>query len=194
LNRQNALSTIIKSLDTDDLVIAIFGATSDQLYSLKDRAGNFYMRGGMGLASSIGLGLALAVPERRVIVLDGDASILMNLGSYATIGRESPHNLTHIVFNNESHCTVGGYPTATATNANLESIAKGSGIKHAVTIDNESELEREFNETRASKGPYVIIAKVEKDATSSRANINRLVKVKERFMSAIKREDMNIMS
>jgi len=193
LNRQTALASILKSLEADDLVIAIFGAMSDLLYNLKDRSGNFYMRGGMGLASSIGLGLALAVPARRVIVLDGDGSILMNLGSYATIGRESPHNLMHIVFDNESHCAVGGYPTATATNANLELIAKGAGIKRAITVDNEVDLERTLNEARASKGPHVIIVKVEKDASASRANVNRLVKVKDRFMGAVNREDINTM-
>ena len=193
MNRQNALASIIKSLSKEDLVIAIFGAMSDLLYSLKDRPGNFYMRGGMGLASSIGLGLALAVPERRVIVLDGDGSILMNLGSYATIGRESPHNLVHIVFDNESHGAVGGYPTSTATNTNLELVAKATSIKTATTIRNEPDLERTLNRINTRNGPHVIIAKVEKDASASRANVNRLVKVKERFLNTVKGEDMNAM-
>jgi len=191
MNRQTALSSIMKSLNKDDLVIAIFGAMSDLLYKMKDRPGNFYMRGGMGLASSIGLGLALTVPARRVIVLDGDGSILMNLGSYATIGRQVPRNLIHVVFDNESHCAVGGYPTSTATNTNLELVAKAASINNATTIRNESDLERNLNAAGTENGPHVIIAKVEKDASASRAKVNRLVKVKERFMSAVKGEDTN---
>jgi len=193
LKQLDLLAALVKRLHDDDLVIAIFGGLSDDLYNLSDRKGNFYMRGAMGLASSLGLGLALTVAEKRIIVLDGDASILMNLGSYATIGRESPPNLVHIVVDNESHGATGGYPTATAKNADLASIAKGAGIANATTVDDEEKFIRSFEQTQFKKGPHLIVAKVDRDPSPRRANIMRLVHVKERFMTITTEKNTNLL-
>src|SRR5438552_18324456 len=87
----------------------------------------------MGLASSMGLGIALSRPELQVVVFDGDGSILMNLGGLTTLARYRPGNLVHVVFDNESLLSVGGFPTATATGADLAGIAAAAGIPRTAT-------------------------------------------------------------
>ena len=100
-------------------VVTIMGAVAVELYSLGHRPNFFYLEHAMGLASSMGLGIALSQPERKVVVLDGDGSVLMNLGGLTTLARYAPGNLTHIVFDNQSLLSVGGFPTATATGSGV---------------------------------------------------------------------------
>src|ERR671931_357340 len=99
------------------------GAVAAELYSLGHRPNFFYLEHAMGLASSMGLGIALAQPDRAVVVIDGDGSLLMNLGSLTTLARYAPPNVTHLVFDNESLLSVGGFPTATSTATNTPSPA-----------------------------------------------------------------------
>src|SRR6059058_6405226 len=110
-------------------IIASLGHPTYDLFAAGDRPRNFYTWGSMGLASSIGLGLALARPDLRVFVVDGDGSLLMNLGSLATIGWTSPVNLAVVVWDNERHGTTGGQETATAHGADLEAVARALGIR-----------------------------------------------------------------
>src|SRR6266511_4023212 len=121
-------------------VVTIMGAVAAELYSLGHRPNFFYLEHAMGLASSIGLGIALAQPEREVVVVDGDGSVLMNLGGLTTMARYAPSNLTHIVFDNESLLSVGGFPTATSTGSDLAAIARGAGIRDGVTVTDVGEL------------------------------------------------------
>src|SRR5205809_2401485 len=130
MKRLDALRAIYSLLE-DRVVVTIMGAVAAELYSLGHRANFFYLEHAMGLASSIGLGIALAQPDRRVVVIDGDGSVLMNLGGLTTLARYAPPNLTHIVFDNESLLSVGGFPTATATGSDLAAIARGAGIEDA---------------------------------------------------------------
>jgi sulfopyruvate decarboxylase subunit beta len=110
------------------LVVTIMGATAQELYDLGHRESFFYLQHAMGLASSIGLGLALNRPHDRVVVLDGDGSILMNLGSLATLARYHPPNLAHIIFDNGSLLSTGGFASHTATGAtDLAAVARGAG-------------------------------------------------------------------
>src|SRR5258708_13091449 len=102
------------------------GAFAAEFYMLGHRHSFFYLEHAMGLASSMGLGIALAMPEHKVIVLDGDGSLLMNLGTLSTMARYKPGNLLHIVFDNENLLSVGGFPTATATATHLPTIANAS--------------------------------------------------------------------
>jgi sulfopyruvate decarboxylase subunit beta len=106
------------------------GAVAAELQSLGHRPNFFYLQHAMGLASSMGLGIALARPELQVIVLDGDGSLLMNLGGLTTMARYRPPNLLHVVFDNESLLSVGGFPTATATGSDLAGLAAAAGIPH----------------------------------------------------------------
>src|SRR5262245_13568326 len=116
------------------LVVTIMGAVAAELQSIGHRPNFFYLQHGMGLASSMGLGLALSLPKTRVVVFDGDGSRLMNLGRLSTIARYRPANLTHVVFDNESLLSVGGFPTATSTGTDLAGIARSAGIPHTVTV------------------------------------------------------------
>ena len=102
---------IAKNVSSNEPIIAANGFISRDLFDLYDKASNFYMIGSMGLASSIGLGVAIKNPKKRVFVFDGDGNILMNLGSLVTIGSMVPKNLVHIVFDNSSHESTGGQPT-----------------------------------------------------------------------------------
>src|SRR5579862_9773047 len=117
----------------DCLVVTIMGAVSAELQSLGHRPNFFYLQHGMGLASSIGLGLALCRPDQKVVVLDGDGSVLMNLGGFTTLARYRPANLVHVIFDNESLVSVGGFPTATSTGSDLAAIARAAGIPRAST-------------------------------------------------------------
>jgi sulfopyruvate decarboxylase subunit beta len=133
VRRSDCLEAIYDDL-ADCAVVTIMGAVAAELYSLGHRANFFYLEHAMGLASSVGLGIAIAQPDRNVVVLDGDGSILMNLGGLTTLARYAPPNLTHVIFDNESLVSVGGFPTATAAGADLAGIAAAAGIAHIDTV------------------------------------------------------------
>ena len=132
MKRIDCLRAIYDDIE-DCAVVTIMGAVAVELYSLGHRSNFFYLEHAMGLASSLGLGIALAQPERRVVVIDGDGSVLMNLGGLTTLARYAPPNLTHIVFDNESLLSVGGFPTATSTGSDIAAMARGAGIEDATT-------------------------------------------------------------
>lgn len=143
------------------LVVTIMGATAAELHSLGHRPNFFYLQHAMGLASSTGLGLALCLPQQTVIVFDGDGSLLMNLGSLSTMARYRPRNLIHIVFDNESLLSVGGFPTATGTGTDLEGIARAAGIPRAATVRNVENFKAAVNEAMRRGELTTIVAKVE---------------------------------
>jgi sulfopyruvate decarboxylase subunit beta len=149
----------------DDLrecaVVTIMGAVAAELYSLGHRANFFYLEHAMGLASSVGLGIALAQPKRRVVVIDGDGSVLMNLGGLTTLARYAPGNLTHIVFDNESLLSVGGFPTATATGSDLGAIAKGAGLQNSATYRNLDDFAAAVGSAIDSSELHFLVTKVE---------------------------------
>lgn len=120
----------------DTLVVTIMGACAQELYDLGHRENFFYLQHAMGLASSIGLGLALHLPHERVLVLDGDGSVLMNLGTLATLARYRPRNMVHIVFDNGSLLSTGGFDSHTTSGlTDLAAIARGAGIAHVAAVD-----------------------------------------------------------
>jgi sulfopyruvate decarboxylase subunit beta len=133
----------------------------------------------MGLASSMGLGIALAQPERQVIVLDGDGSILMNLGGLTTLARYRPRNLVHVVFDNESLLSVGGFPTATATGSDIAGMAAAAGVPHTCTVRTIEELTRAFDVALAAHDLTTIVAKV--DAIGPAGYVTELALLENRF-------------
>src|SRR5436190_4734487 len=137
------------------------GAAAAELYSLGHRPNFFYLEHAMGLASSVGLGIALAQPERRVVVIDGDGSVLMNLGGLTTMARYAPPNLTHVVFDNESLLSVGGFPTATSTGSDLAGIARAAGIEGARSVVTLEEFVSAAREDLAANELSCLVAKVE---------------------------------
>jgi sulfopyruvate decarboxylase subunit beta len=158
--RQDALQAIYLDLE-QHIVVTIMGAVAAELYMLGHRHNFFYLEHAMGLASSMGLGIALSLPEHKVIVIDGDGSLLMNLGTLSTMARYQPGNLLHIVFDNESLLSVGGFPTATATGTDLAGIARSSGIPSVMEAHTPASLSSSVKEALASNTLTTIISKVE---------------------------------
>ena len=158
--RIDALQTIYPELE-DRIVVTIMGAVAAELYTIGHRPNFFYLEHAMGLASSMGLGIALAMPQHKVIVIDGDGSLLMNLGTLSTMARYKPGNLLHIVFDNESLLSVGGFPTATATGTDLAGIARASGVPSVMEANTPESLSQRVREALASNTLTTIISKVE---------------------------------
>jgi sulfopyruvate decarboxylase subunit beta len=161
IKRVDALAAIYPTLVRDDVVVVtIMGAVAVELFQLGHRPNFFYLEHAMGLASSLGLGLALSLPETHIVVIDGDGSLLMNLGTLSTMARYRPTNLTHIVFDNESLLSVGGFPTATSTGTDLAGIALASGIPSVERADTIESFTTAFNNAIASPSLTTIVAKV----------------------------------
>ncbi len=160
MRRLDALAALYSRLESS-IVVTIMGALPAELHSLGHRPNFFYLEHAMGLASSMGLGIALAKPHRRVVVLDGDGSILMNLGGLTTLARYRPRNLLHIVFDNESLLSVGGFPTATATGSDLAGIAAAAGVPRTGMVRTIDELVAAYDEAVAAQDLTTIVAKVD---------------------------------
>jgi sulfopyruvate decarboxylase subunit beta len=152
MRRIDCLRAIYDEL-SDCAVVTIMGAVAAELYSLGHRPNFFYLEHAMGLASSMGLGIALAQPRRKVVVLDGDGSVLMNLGGLTTLAR--------IVFDNQSLLSVGGFPTATATGSDLAGIAAAAGIRNARTVGRLEEFTPAAVEAINAPELACVVAKVE---------------------------------
>jgi sulfopyruvate decarboxylase subunit beta len=158
--RADALQAIYPDLK-DRIVVTIMGAVAAELYMLGHRPNFFYLEHAMGLASSMGLGIALALPDQQVVVLDGDGSLLMNLGTLSTMARYQPGNLLHIVFDNESLLSVGGFPTATSTGTDLANVARASGVPSVRETHTPESLKAAVEDALASHTLTTIISKVE---------------------------------
>jgi len=159
MQRLEALKALYPRLE-NCVVVTIMGAVAAELQSIGHRPNFFYLQHAMGLASSVGLGIALARPELRVVVLDGDGSVLMNLGGLTTFGRYRPRNLVHVVFDNESLLSVGGFPTATSTGSDLAAIAAAAGVPSSLQVSSLAELESAFAAALDGEKMTTIVAKV----------------------------------
>ena len=158
--RSDALQAIYPELE-NRIVVTIMGAVAAELYTIGHRPNFFYLEHAMGLASSMGLGIALSMPQHKVVVIDGDGSLLMNLGTLSTMARYKPGNLLHIVFDNESLLSVGGFPTATATGTDLAGIARASGVPSVLEADTLESLAKSTRDALASDTLTTIVSKVE---------------------------------
>ena len=160
MTRADALRAIYPALQ-ERVVVTIMGAVAAELQAIGHRPNVFYLQHAMGLASSMGLGIALTRPELPVVVLDGDGSVLMNLGGLTTLARYRPKNLVHIVFDNESLLSVGGFPTATSTGSDLAAIAAAAGVPRTKTVRTVASLVSELDAAHAARDLTTIVAKVE---------------------------------
>ena len=176
--RLDCLSAIYHRLESC-LVVTIMGAVAAELQSLGHRPNFFYLQHGMGLASSTGLGLALCLPEQKVVIFDGDGSVLMNLGGLTTLSRYRPANLVHVIFDNESLLSVGGFPTATATGADLEAMARAAGIARTATVRTLDDFTTAFRGALAATELSSIVAKVE--PVGPKAYVTDLALLENRF-------------
>jgi sulfopyruvate decarboxylase subunit beta len=179
--RAEALQAIYPQLD-ERVVVTIMGAVAAELQAIGHRPGFFYLQHAMGLASSLGLGIALGRPELSVVVLDGDGSILMNLGGLTTLARYRPQNLIHVVFDNESLLSVGGFPTATATGSDIAAMAEAAGVPRTATVRTIPEFTAAFADASAARQLTTIVAKVE--AVGPKAFVTDLPLLENRFQFA----------
>jgi len=178
MQRLECLRNIYDQL-TECLVVTIMGAVACELQSLGHKPNFFYLQHAMGLGSSMGLGLSLCLPQQKVVVFDGDGSILMNLGGYTTMARYCPKNLVHVVFDNESLLSVGGFPTATSTGSNLEGVARASGIARTKTVSTMEDFTQSFAEAMKTNELTSIVAKVE--AVGPKGYVTELSLLENRF-------------
>ena len=145
----------------DRVVVTIMGACAQELYDLGHRDNFFYLQHAMGLASSIGLGLALHLPHEKIVVLDGDGSVLMNLGTLATLARYRPRNLVHVIFDNGSLLSTGGFDSHTTSGlTDLAAIARASGVEHVAAVDSVVAFGEAAVEALERDDLSVIVAKV----------------------------------
>ena len=157
-SRSRAIGAVLELL-TDELVVACNGFPSREVYALRDRPENFYMIGSMGLAPAIGLGVALAQPRRKVVVLDGDGNVLMAMGTLATVGALKPRNFVHIVFDNEVYGSTGNQPTLSQT-VRLEQVAKAAGYRHVERVRELDDAVYEAKTMLKEDGPSFLLVKV----------------------------------
>ncbi len=176
--RREAIEDIMKYID-DELVICNIGFPSRELYDIKDRKENFYMIGSMGLASSIGLGLALAQPDKDIVVIDGDGALLMNMGSLVTVFANNPKNLTWIVIDNGAYGSTGNQDTY-AQKLDLVDVARGVGFTNSYDFSDVN-----LKEFIKSDDTSFIVYRTE--AGNSKAPIIDLspIEIKNRFMDII---------
>ncbi len=182
MTRAEATALLVRRLH-DHAVIVSLGHPAYDLHAAGDRPENFYTWGSMGLTSSIALGVAMARPDRPVVAVDGDGSLLMNLGSLATIGCCRPPNLLVVVWDNEAYGTTGGQPTATARGADLAQAAASMGIA-SVKAQTAEQFGRALDQAASRRETTVIVVKVEESAPQGKPPLD-CVYIKQRFMAAI---------
>jgi thiamine pyrophosphate-dependent acetolactate synthase large subunit-like protein len=158
MNLNDALATIAPHLG-DEICVCSNGFMSRAAYGARDTDGCFYMIGSMGLASSIGLGIALAKPERRVCVFDGDGNVLMNMGTLATIAVAAPANLRHVCFDNGVHASTGAQPTI-ADRVALDGMARAAGYRSVQRVETPEALAAAFPSFLATPGPSFLHVRI----------------------------------
>lgn len=185
MRRYEAIREIMKVM-TDQPVVCNIGHPSQELFQLADRSQNFYMLGSMGLASSIAHGLALSQPG-KVIAIDGDAAVTMNLGGFATIGHTRPRNLIQIVIDNSANGSTGFQPSFTADRLRIDEVGRAAGIDHVEIITDEADIAPAITSALASdEGPFLFVIRT---GTGMPDGVKVIplgpIEIKERFMRSL---------
>ncbi|HVV61383.1 MAG TPA: thiamine pyrophosphate-dependent enzyme [Pseudolabrys sp.] len=184
MNRFELTKRLVAALKHDEAVIGGIGNTNFDLWSAGQRPQNYYMLGSMGLAIPIALGVAIAQPKRHVIALEGDGSLLMQLGCLATVATLGQKNLTMVVMDNAAYQITGSQPTATAQAADLVAIARASGIVKAAWAADEADFDRLFATALAEGGPTLIAARIDQKPGVGTTDRDP-VQIRERFMRGL---------
>lgn len=184
--RTGALNAVLENLNGDEAIIATTGKTGRELFTIADRPNHVYVVGGMGCASGIGFGVAHALPDQPVVVIDGDGAALMKLGALATIGHYQPKNLIHIVLDNEQHDSTGGQQTVSGTTRFAE-VAAAVNYRRAWSIDDPSAIGPAVKELRGINGPSLLHVKIKPGSPDElgRPTI-KPHEVKDRFMQFLR--------
>ena len=161
MTRAEAVARVADRIHQGALTIVCNGMVGRELYTHRDLPSQFYMIGSMGLASSIGLGLALAQPSRTVVVFDGDGNVLMGMGALASVAAASPPNLYHVVFDNAAHGSTGGQRTI-SDRVPLEDVALAAGYRHAQRISEADDIDAAMSGMLSEPGPAMLLIEVER--------------------------------
>ncbi|MBR0908813.1 thiamine pyrophosphate-dependent enzyme [Bradyrhizobium japonicum] len=184
MNRFDVTSRLIAKLKHEEAVIGGIGNTNFDLWAAGHRPQNFYMLGSMGLAFPIALGVALAQPDRRVFALEGDGSLLMQLGALSTIAALKPKNLIMIVMDNGIYQITGAQPTPAAGVADIVAIATGSGLANSAWAADEEDFERLVDEAMSASEPSLIAVRID-DKPGVGTTRRDPVQIRERFMHGL---------
>ncbi len=174
LSREEAIQSVIQSIEENDIVVSTTGMISRELFECREaleqgHKKDFLTVGSMGHASQIALGIALQKKDRKVYCLDGDGAILMHMGALATIGTLKPNNYKHILFNNGAHDSVGGQPTV-GLQIDIPAIALACGYQAVYSVEDEKQLKEVLHHLHHIKGPVLLEIKIKKGA---RKNLGR---------------------
>lgn len=186
MKRSDVIKEIVK---LDGLIISNIGHPSRELYAVQDSSRNFYMLGSMGLASSIGLGVALA-QKRRVFVIDGDGALLMNLGTLATIAHHAPPNYCLVVIDNKAYGSTGNQPTYTAGRSDLAKIAKGAGNRNVQKVKTIAALRHTLK--KCYDCSVIIVAETDTEIREVPIIPHSPLYIKERFQKEIIKKNLEV--
>ena len=184
MNRFDLTKRLVAKLHANEAVIGGIGNNNFDLWANGQRPENFYMLGSMGLTIPIAFGVALAQPARRVFALEGDGSLLMQLGALGTVARSSIKNLTMIIFDNGMYQITGKQATLTDSCVDLVSIAQGSGITQSCWAKDEAHFEQLIDEALTKDGPHFIATRID-DKTPVASTDRDPVKIRLGFMQAL---------
>ncbi|MGG5823664.1 thiamine pyrophosphate-dependent enzyme [Falsiroseomonas sp. HW251] len=183
--RMAATRQLLDGLGDEDVIVSSLSCATIDVWNTRDRARNFYLFGGMGMAGSIALGIAATRPDLRIVALEGDGALLMNLGSLATLAVMAPPNLTLIVWDNGVYESTGSQLTHSGRGVDLCAIARAAGLGRSETVRTPDEFAAALDRAGATPGPAVIVAKVAGGTDKSKCPPWTPVWFKERFVQAI---------
>ena len=186
MKRHDVLESLVPVID-DALVVCNIGAPSQELHALADRPGNFYMLGSMGLASSIGLGVALA-QGKPVIAIEGDGAVLTNLGTLATIANNVADNFVLLIIDNASYGSTGDQPTYTGAKTSLAAVAAACGCEHVVEVEAEGTADA-VRAALDSARMTIVVSHCEPGAVGAPVIELDPVEIRARFMREVARTD-----
>jgi thiamine pyrophosphate-dependent acetolactate synthase large subunit-like protein len=184
LNRTEITKRLVAKLAGGEAVVGGIGNTNFDLFAAGHRPENFYMLGSMGLAIPIALGVALAQPERGVVALEGDGSVLMSLGCLTTIGMVRPRNLTIVIMDNGLYQITGKQPTATRETTDIVAIARGAGIADSMWIHDADHFDRVFAGPFEDAGPRLFAIKID-DKAGAPGPFRDPALIRNRFMKGL---------
>ncbi len=184
LRRRDVVAALLREPDAP-LVVTGLGTPTWDCAAAGDRSLNFYLWGAMGSAAMVGLGLALAQPERRVLVITGDGEMLMGLGGLATIAAQRPPNLALVVLDNECHGETGGQPTHTAYGVDLAGVAAACGFAVTRVVRDRAALDVALPLAREAPGPVLLAVKVSAEPDARVIPARDGAYLKDRFREAL---------
>jgi thiamine pyrophosphate-dependent acetolactate synthase large subunit-like protein len=184
IDRRDAVAALLRARG-GALIVTGLGSPTWDVAAIEDSPHNFYLWGAMGAAAMLGLGLALAQPSRRVVVITGDGELLMGLGSLATIGVERPSNLSIVVIDNERYGETGMQASHTARGVDLAAMARAAGFPAAATVATAQELDASLPAIYDGSGPTLLVVKVLANQPPLRVPLRDGTHIKNRFREAL---------